>query len=107
VAVSACVRVVRAGERLKEGRGDWQAGPTEQRHRRASTQRARAPTRQPHWAERERTGELAARVSDRTGPHGGESGGRGKARASRPTGPKGRNKGEVGLLRFSHLFTNF
>jgi hypothetical protein len=32
-------RAVEGGER------DWQAGPAEQRHRRASTQRARVPTR--------------------------------------------------------------
>jgi hypothetical protein len=46
-------RAVEGGER------DWQAGPVEQRHRRASTRRARAPTRRPHWAEREKASELA------------------------------------------------
>jgi hypothetical protein len=73
---------------------DWQAGLAKQQHRRASAQRARVPTRRPHWAERERVVELAGRSADRTGPHGGESGeGGGRARASGPTGPKGRNKG--------------
>jgi hypothetical protein len=43
--ISTCVRAVRAGERLKEGGRDWQAGPARQRHRHASTRRAKAPTR--------------------------------------------------------------
>jgi hypothetical protein len=61
-------RAVEGGER------DWQAGPAEQRHSRASTRRAKAPTRQPHWAEREKANELAGRGADGMGPHGGESG---------------------------------
>jgi hypothetical protein len=44
VAISACVRAVRVGERLKEGGKDWRARPAGQRHRRASTRRAKAPT---------------------------------------------------------------
>jgi hypothetical protein len=43
--ISACVRVVRAGERLKEGGRDWRVRPAGQRHGRASTRRAKAPTR--------------------------------------------------------------
>jgi hypothetical protein len=43
--ISSCMRAVRAGERLKEGGGrDWRAGPVGQRHSRASTRRAKAPT---------------------------------------------------------------
>jgi hypothetical protein len=59
------------------------SGVTEQRHRRASTRRARAPTRRPHWAEREKASELARRSADRMGPHGGESG-EGEKRARDP-----------------------
>jgi hypothetical protein len=70
-------RAVEGGER------DWQAGPTEQRHRRASTQRAKAPTRRPHWTEREKANELAGHGADRMGPHGGESG-EGEKRARGP-----------------------
>jgi hypothetical protein len=43
--ISVCVRVVHAGERLKEGGRVWQAGPTGPWHRRAGTRRAKAPTR--------------------------------------------------------------
>jgi hypothetical protein len=56
-------------------------GPTEQRHRHASAQQARAPTRRPHWAEREKVGKLVGHGADRMGPHGDESGGEGKAGA--------------------------
>jgi hypothetical protein len=35
-AISACVRAVRAGERLKEEGRDWRAGPAGQRHKRES-----------------------------------------------------------------------
>jgi hypothetical protein len=70
-------RAVEGGER------DWQARPVEQRHRRASTRRARAPTRRPHWAEREKDNELAGRGTNRMCPHGGESG-EGEKRARDP-----------------------
>jgi hypothetical protein len=30
--ISACVRAVRAGERLKDGGRDWRVGPAGQRH---------------------------------------------------------------------------
>jgi hypothetical protein len=57
-------------------------GPNRQRHRCTNAQRARAPTRQPHWAEREKASELTGRSADKTGPHGGESGeGERRARA--------------------------
>jgi hypothetical protein len=59
------------------------SGAIEQQHRRASTRRARAPTRRPHWAEREKASELARRGADRMGPHGGESG-EGEKRARGP-----------------------
>jgi hypothetical protein len=103
--VSTCVCMVRAGERLKKGRGNWQVGPAEQRHIRTSAQRARAPTRRPHCVERERVDELARRSADRTGPHGGESGeGERWARAGGPTGPKDRNRGELGFFGFLIYF---
>jgi hypothetical protein len=83
-----CRRAVEGVER------DWQAGSVEQRHRRVSVQRARAPTRRPHWAERERAG-----------PHGSESGeGERRARASRPNWPKGRNGGQLGFFCFLIYF---
>jgi hypothetical protein len=74
------------GRAVEGGEGDWQAGPTEQWHRRASTQQARAPTRRPHWAERERVSELAGHGTDRTVPHGGESGGGGEREGGRAGG---------------------
>jgi hypothetical protein len=92
------------GRAVEGGRRDWQAGPTELRHRRASAQRARAPTRWPHWAEWERVGELARCGADRMGPHGGESGEGGRrACASGPTGPTGRNRGSWASLVFSFI----
>ena len=79
---------------------DWQAWPAEQRHRRTSAQRARALTRWPHWAERERADELAGRGADRTGPHGGESGEGGGGGAL--AGQLGRKAGirEMGFFSF-------
>jgi hypothetical protein len=73
---------------------DWQAGSAEQRHRRTSAQRARAPTRWPHWTKRERAGEKAGRGANRVGPHGGKSReGERRARAGGPNGPKGQKGG--------------
>jgi hypothetical protein len=43
--ISTCMRAVRASELLKEGGRDWRAGPAGQQHRRASTRRAKGPTR--------------------------------------------------------------
>jgi hypothetical protein len=94
------------GQAVEEGKGDWQVGPAKQQHRSASAQQARAPTRRPHWAKRERAGDLARRGADEMGPQGGMSGGR-LAHTSGPAEPKGRNRGEAGLLWFSHLFPNF
>jgi hypothetical protein len=64
------------GQAVEEGEGDWQAWPAEHQHRRASAQQARAPTRRPHWAGKERAGDLARRGADGTGPQGGMSGGK-------------------------------
>jgi hypothetical protein len=59
-AVSACVRAVRAGERLKEGRRNGKRGPqnsdTDTRARNGPRRRRGGPTGQ-----RERAGELARR----------------------------------------------
>jgi hypothetical protein len=53
MAISACVRAVRAGERLKEGE-DWRARLAGQQHRRASARQAKALTRRPHRTARGR-----------------------------------------------------
>jgi hypothetical protein len=107
VAVSACVCMVRVGERLKDGRGTSKWGPrnsdTDTRARNGPGHRRGSPTGQRGRGR----GELARHGADRAGPHGGESGEGGRrTRASEPTGPKGRNRG-AGLLRFSYLFPNF
>jgi hypothetical protein len=86
-------RAVEGGER------NWQVGPAEQRHRRASTRRARAPTRRPHWAEKEKASEQAGRGTDRMGPHGGESGeGEKRVRGPLPVSMGGRGRALLGRL---------
>jgi hypothetical protein len=102
----ACKRSARASGWRRRG-GDWHMVPAEQWHRRTSAQWARAPTRRPHWAERERADELARRGADMTGPHGGESGEGGRRARLRANWAERLEQGEAGLLWFSHLFLNF
>jgi hypothetical protein len=99
VAVLSCVCTVRAGERLKEGRGTGKRGQrnsdTDTRARNGPGRRRGGPTRQ-----RERSGKLARHDADRAGPHGGESGEGGGGRAL--AGQLGRKAGigEMGFFSF-------
>jgi hypothetical protein len=89
--ILACVRAVRAGERLKERGRDWRAGPTGQRHKRASARQTEAPTRRPHRTVRGRKEERRG-----SAPTGG-------ARLSETEGARAR-LGLVGRLGCFALF---
>ena len=84
--------------------GSATVGPTKQRHRRASAQRARASMSWLHWAER--AGKLAGRGAGRAGPHGGESGEGGGGRALASQLDRKSGTGGARLPWFSYLFLN-